>query len=145
MAGLNLVICNCTYDVIIFTLWQLLRFNTCMVYVSSSNVWIENGDFRGRKLYSRLPCCSTTGKELNCVRERRNTEDCYAVAVIRRSAVVGHMSAERCQSLMHCSWDERGPSAALLLEVGISRLTFLREALRYSDWEEPKDVGKWGS
>ena len=41
----------------------------------------------------------TTGKELNCVQERTNTEDPYAVAVIRRSAVVGHvprkMSATR--------------------------------------------------
>ena len=33
----------------------------------------------------------TTGEELNCVRERTNTEDPYAVAVIRRSAVVGHV------------------------------------------------------
>ena len=33
----------------------------------------------------------TTGEELNCVQERTNTEDPYAVAVIRRSAVVGHV------------------------------------------------------
>ena len=33
----------------------------------------------------------TTGEELNCVRERTNTEDPYAVAVICRSAVVGHV------------------------------------------------------
>ena len=30
-------------------------------------------------------------EELNCVRERTNTEDLYAVAVIRRSAIVGHV------------------------------------------------------
>ena len=34
---------------------------------------------------------TTTGEELNCVRERTNTEDPYDVAVIRRSAVVGHV------------------------------------------------------
>ena len=32
-----------------------------------------------------------TGEELNCVRERTNTEDPYAVAAIRRRAVVGHV------------------------------------------------------
>ena len=32
-----------------------------------------------------------TGEELNCVRERTNTEDPYAVAAIRRCAVVGHV------------------------------------------------------
>ena len=37
-------------------------------------------------MFSRNP---TTGEELNCVRERTNTEDPYAVAAIRRSAVVG--------------------------------------------------------
>ena len=31
------------------------------------------------------------GKELNCVQERINTKDLYAVAVIRRSTVVGHV------------------------------------------------------
>ena len=31
----------------------------------------------------------TTGEELNCVQESTNTEDSYAVAMIRRSAVVG--------------------------------------------------------
>ena len=33
----------------------------------------------------------TTGEELNCMRERTNTEDPYAVGVIRRSAVVGRV------------------------------------------------------
>ena len=33
----------------------------------------------------------TTGEELNCMRERTNTEDLYTVAVIRRSAVIGHV------------------------------------------------------
>ena len=33
----------------------------------------------------------TTGEELNCVRERTNTEDPYAVGVIHRSAVVGRV------------------------------------------------------
>ena len=33
----------------------------------------------------------TTGEELNCMQERANTEDPYAVAVGRRSAVVGHV------------------------------------------------------
>jgi len=33
----------------------------------------------------------TTGEELNCVRERTNTKDPYAVAVIRRSTAVGHV------------------------------------------------------
>ena len=33
----------------------------------------------------------TTGEELNCVQERANTEDPYAVAMIRRSAVVGNV------------------------------------------------------
>ena len=42
-------------------------------------------------MFSKNP---TTGEELNCVRERTKTEDPYdpyAVAAIRRSAVVGHL------------------------------------------------------
>ena len=39
-------------------------------------------------MFSRNP---TTGEELNCVRERTNTEDPYAVAAVRRSADVGHV------------------------------------------------------
>ena len=36
----------------------------------------------------------TTREELNCERERTNTEDLYAVAVIRRNTVVGHVPKE---------------------------------------------------
>ena len=93
-------ICNCTHDIIIFTLWHdHCAFSECIAYASSPNVWIEKGDFWGQKLYSRLhyfqkyKCIwnSTTGEELNYMRERTNTEDPYAVVVIRRRAVVGHV------------------------------------------------------
>ena len=94
----NLVICtcNCTYDVLSFMLWlNHCAFSACIAYASLPSMWIENGDFWGRKLYSRLSCFQkylepNHREELNCVRvrERTNTEDLYAVAVIRRSVAV---------------------------------------------------------
>ena len=33
----------------------------------------------------------TVGEEMNCVRESTNSEDPFAVAVMRRCAVVGHI------------------------------------------------------
>ena len=94
--NLNLVICtcNCTYDIISFTLW--CNHCACIAYASSPSMWSENGNFWGRKLHSRLPCFQkylepNHREELNCVRERTSTEDLYDAAVIRRSAVVGHV------------------------------------------------------
>ena len=97
--NLNLAICtcNCTYDVISFTLWcNHCAFSLCIANASSPSMWIENGNFWGRKLYSRLPCFQkylqpNHREELNCVREKTNTEYLHAVAVIRRSADVGHV------------------------------------------------------
>ena len=97
--NLNLAICtcNCTYDVISFTLWRNhCAFSACIAYASSPSMWIEKGNFWCRKLYSKLPCFQSIWEpnhreELNCVRERTNTEDLYDAAVIRRSAVVGHV------------------------------------------------------
>ena len=43
------------------------------------------------------------GKNSTACEKGETPRICYAVVVIRRSAVVGHMSPERCQSLMHCS------------------------------------------
>ena len=40
-------------------------------------------------MFSKVFGTQPQGEELNCVQERTNTEDPYAVAVIRRSAVVG--------------------------------------------------------
>ena len=44
-----------------------------------------------------------TGEELNCVRERTNTEDPYAVAAIRLDALLLAMSPEICQPLVRYS------------------------------------------
>ena len=45
----------------------------------------------------------TTGEELNCVRERTNTEDSYAVAMIRIEALLLALPHEICQPLVRYS------------------------------------------
>ena len=51
---------------------------------------LDHGDVTGRKLCSELSHLqnSTVGEESNRVRESTNSEDTYAVAVMRNSAVV---------------------------------------------------------
>ena len=53
-----------------------------------------NGDVSGRKLRSRPPYLQEY-LELDCVCEPTNTEDPYAVEVVRRRTVVGQVSAAR--------------------------------------------------
>ena len=60
------------------------------------------------RLYLRLLCFQKYLEPNHCVRERTNTENPYAVAVIRRSAVVGHvprkMSAACALFLLYHCW-----------------------------------------
>ena len=55
-------------------------FSECMAYASSPNVWVENGDFWGRKLYSRQPGFQkylepNNRRWIELLQERANTED----------------------------------------------------------------------
>ena len=95
--NLNLAICtcNCTYDIISFTLWHnLCTFSGCMAYASSPNVWIENGDFEVesciRGYHVKSIWNSTTGRIELCARKDEHWGS-LCCAVIRRSAVVGHV------------------------------------------------------
>ena len=87
--NLNLAIWNCTCDVIIFTLWRN-RSTSSLAYARSPKLTFQvDSCIQSYHVFESI-WNPTTGEELNCVRERTNTEDSYAVAMIRRSAVVGH-------------------------------------------------------
>ena len=96
---LNLAICtcNCTYDEISFTVWcNHCAFSACIAYASSPSPVKWERKLLRSKAASRLPCSQkylepNHREELNCVQERTSTEDLYDAAVIRRSAVVGHV------------------------------------------------------
>ena len=90
----HLTIWNCTCDVIIFTLWHNRSgFSVWRTLVGRNGEWrlqVDSSIWGHRVFESNWN--PTTGEELNCVWERTNTEDSYAVAVICRSAVVtGHV------------------------------------------------------
>ena len=91
--NLNLAIWNCTCDVIILRCDVIVAHDA--TYASSPKLRMETLEVDRRQLCSRLPCfwkyLEPNHKDLNCVRERTNTEDPYAVGVIRRNAVVGHV------------------------------------------------------
>lgn len=49
----------------------------------------------------------TADEELPCVRESSNTKDPYAVAVTRKSAIVGHVSRKSHQLFVHYFYECR--------------------------------------
>ena len=60
---------------------------------------------RGHHIYKTI-WNPTVGEELNCMRETTNSEDPYAVAVMRNSAVVDHVPRKmRVYALRElCAW-----------------------------------------
>ena len=93
LVNLNLAIWNCACDLMIFTL-DVNRSAFSMAYTSSLKLRMETFEvdscIQGYHVFESI-WNPTTGEELNCRRERTNTKDPYTVAVIRRSAVVGHV------------------------------------------------------
>ena len=60
-----------------------------MAYASSPKLRTET--FEVDSCIQGYHVFESTGEDLNCVQERANTEDSYAVAVVHRSVVVGHV------------------------------------------------------
>ena len=79
------------YDVIIALsahAWCTLACLTCELRMETCEV---ESCIRGYHVFKSI-WNPTTREKLNCMQERTNTVDPYAVAVIRRSAVVDHVS-----------------------------------------------------
>ena len=80
-----------------------------------------NSCVRGHRIYKSIWKLST-GEELDCIREPTNTEDLYAVVVLRRSTIVGHV---RQKISAACSLFLRRKKGDYSL-YGYSKLLFLR-------------------
>ena len=93
-----------------------------MAYASSPKLRMETLLLRSTAvlkapMFSKVAIWNpTTGEELNCMQERVNTEDPYAVAVIRRSAVVGHVPRKMSAACALFLTTKGGPSDMINFE-----------------------------